>query len=55
MLVALPINTIMFTAARSATLVMPHDAIPRLSADPLASLDDAVAELCARDAPVPVP
>jgi hypothetical protein len=41
-LVALPINTVMFTAARSGTLLMPTAAIPRLARDPLASLEAAI-------------
>jgi hypothetical protein len=41
-LVALPINTVMFSAARSGTLLMPTAAIPRLARDPLASLEAAI-------------
>lgn len=49
-LVALPINTVMFSAAQSATILMPTEQIPQFRAHPLASLDQAVRELIAREA-----
>jgi hypothetical protein len=48
-LVALPINTIMFSAARTASILMPLDQLPRLARKPLESLEAAVAELLERE------
>jgi len=43
--VALPINTVMFTACQNATLLMPYKRIPFFQAHPLASLETALTEL----------
>jgi hypothetical protein len=46
--VALPINTVMFTASQMTTLLMPFERIPLYQAQPLASLETALAELRSR-------
>ena len=50
-LVALPINAVMFTSDQGATLRIPHERIPQISADPLCSLASALADLDAVAAP----
>ena len=49
-LVALPLNTVLFTAARGSQLLMPRAALARLAERPLASLDAALRDL---DLPAP--
>jgi hypothetical protein len=49
-LVALPHNAVMFSAALSPTILMRFDDIPQLRRNPLASLDQALGALLAREA-----
>jgi hypothetical protein len=44
-LVALPLNTVLFTADRARTLLLPLEEVPRLAARPLASLEAALRDL----------